>query len=136
MLIATLTLASAPAIFTLQGAPAGTFWKLTVNTFVFASSAACYGEVEDGICRVTDKNEPTNPYGYSKRMTEVMLNDFARAYGMNSVSLRFFNVAGAEDKLRTGLISKSSTNLIKVNIASPRTGSITSVTHFHIKKIK
>ena len=67
-----------------------------VNKFIFASSAACYGEVDDGICRVTDKNEPTNPYGMSKRMTELMLEDYARAYNMNSVSLRFFNVAGAD----------------------------------------
>jgi UDP-glucose 4-epimerase len=82
-----------------------------VNTFVFASSAACYGEVDDGICRVTDKNEPTNPYGYSKRMTEVMLNDFARAYGMNSVSLRFFNVAGADSDGEMGQ-EKAATHII------------------------
>jgi len=82
-----------------------------VNTFVFASSAACYGEVEDGICRVEDKNEPTNPYGWSKRMTEIMLNDFARAYGMNSVSLRFFNVAGADSDGEMGQ-EKDATHII------------------------
>jgi UDP-glucose 4-epimerase len=82
-----------------------------VNKFIFASSAACYGEVDDGICRVTDKNEPTNPYGMSKRMTELMLDDYARAYGMNSVSLRFFNVAGADSDCEMGQ-EKQATHII------------------------
>ena len=67
-----------------------------IKNFVFASSAACYGEPENGICSIEDGNTPMNPYGWSKRMMEVILNDYAKAYGINSVSLRFFNVAGAD----------------------------------------
>ena len=83
----------------------------SVNKFVFASSAACYGIVEDGICRIEDGNTPSNPYGWSKRMTEIMLNDFAKAYNMNSVSLRFFNVAGADSEGEMGQ-EKQATHII------------------------
>jgi len=67
-----------------------------VKRFVFASSAATYGEPEEDVCRESEIHEPVNPYGWSKRMTEIMLKDYAKAYGINSVSLRFFNVAGAD----------------------------------------
>ena len=70
-----------------------------VKRFVFISSAACYGNPENGICKIDDSNTPINPYGWSKRMTEIMLADYHRAYGLNSVSLRLFNVAGAHNKL-------------------------------------
>ena len=78
-----------------------------VKKFIFASSAACYGEVSDGTCNIMDSTEPTNPYGWSKRMTEIMLKDYARAYGMNSVSLRFFNVAGADSSGEMGQRKKA-----------------------------
>lgn len=82
-----------------------------VKKFIFASSAACYGEVEDGTCNILDTTEPTNPYGWSKRMTEIMLEDYARAYGMTSVSLRFFNVAGADTEGELGQ-EKQATHII------------------------
>ena len=70
-----------------------------VKRFVFISSAACYGNPPMGICHVEDTNTPMNPYGWSKRMTEIMLQDYHTAYGLNSVSLRLFNVAGAHNNL-------------------------------------
>lgn len=70
-----------------------------VKRFVFISSAACYGNPPEGICKIDDNNTPMNPYGWSKRMTEIMLADYHRAYGLNSVSLRLFNVAGAHKRL-------------------------------------
>jgi UDP-glucose 4-epimerase len=69
-----------------------------VKRFVFASSAATFGEPTQDICVEADKHDPVNPYGWSKRMTEIMLSDYATAYGINSVSLRFFNVAGADSE--------------------------------------
>ena len=60
-----------------------------INRFVFASSAAVYGEPDGEYCTETDEVKPVNPYGWSKRMTEIMLKDFARAYSLSSVSLRF-----------------------------------------------
>lgn len=70
-----------------------------VKRFVFISSAACYGSPKDGVCNEQDAHTPMNPYGWSKRMAEIMLEDYARAYGLNSVSLRLFNVAGAHNEL-------------------------------------
>jgi UDP-glucose 4-epimerase len=66
-----------------------------VGRIVFSSTAATYGEptavpiVEDAPAA------PTNPYGASKLAVDLALGDYARAYGMAAVSLRYFNVAGA-----------------------------------------
>lgn len=81
-----------------------------VKNIVFASSAATYGAPE-GMCSTQETYTPMNPYGWSKRMTEVMLEDYARAYGINSVSLRFFNVAGADSDGEMGQ-EKQATHLI------------------------
>ena len=67
-----------------------------INKIVFASSAACYGEPEEDVCAENMPHTPCNPYGWSKRMMEIILNDYAHAYDLRSVSLRFFNVAGAD----------------------------------------
>jgi len=85
--------------------------EANVNQFVFASSAACYGEVDSGVCRIEDGSTPLNPYGWSKRMTEIMLTDYARAHDISSVSLRFFNVAGADADLNLGQ-EKQATHII------------------------
>jgi nucleoside-diphosphate-sugar epimerase len=45
---------------------------------------------------------PISPYGSSKLMSEIMLHDAGQAYGMRFVVLRYFNVAGADPKQRTG----------------------------------
>ena len=84
-----------------------------INRFVFASSAACYGEPEEDVCAENSWHQPCNPYGWSKRMMEIILNDYAHAYNLRSVSLRFFNVAGADEKGRTGNSSPYATHLIK-----------------------
>ena len=86
-----------------------------VKSFVFASSAATYGEPESGVCLETEQHTPMNPYGWSKRMTEIMLSDYATAYGMNSVSLRFFNVAGADTLMEMGQ-EKDATHIIAMLI--------------------
>lgn len=67
-----------------------------MKTFVFASSAACYGEPEFDVCAENSWHQPCNPYGWSKKMMETILQTYYDAYGFNSVSLRFFNVAGAD----------------------------------------
>lgn len=95
--------------------------KHGIKNFVFASSAACYGEPEGGVCSIADGNTPMNPYGWSKRMTEVMLNSYATAYGLNSVSLRFFNVAGADSDCYMGQ-EKQATHLIARAMESALSG--------------
>lgn len=65
-----------------------------VDKFVFASSAATYGNAS-GVCYTSSTELPCNPYGWTKWMTEKMLKDYHTAYGIKSVSLRYFNVAGS-----------------------------------------
>jgi UDP-glucose 4-epimerase len=66
-----------------------------VKRIVFSSSAAVYGIQgsepikEDGLC------SPINPYGQSKLINEWMLSNASSAWGLQAISLRFFNVAGA-----------------------------------------
>jgi UDP-glucose 4-epimerase len=61
-----------------------------------------------------DLKAPINPYGASKLMTERMLSDASAAHPFNFGALRYFNVAGADPKGRTGQIGKGSTHLIKI----------------------
>ena len=59
---------------------------------------------------------PLSPYGWSKLMTEVMLRDASAAHGLPHVALRYFNVAGADPQMRTGLSTPGATHLIKVAV--------------------
>lgn len=93
-----------------------------IKDIVFASSAATYGSPDD-VCSTENTYTPMNPYGWSKRMTEIMLEDYARAYNINSVSLRFFNVAGADidgemgqEKQATHIIARIIENTIAGNV--------------------
>ena len=70
-----------------------------VRRIVFSSSAAVYGEPQETPIPETQPLRPINPYGDTKRAFEGMLSSFTRAYGMAAVSLRYFNAAGATDKL-------------------------------------
>src|SRR5205085_4645710 len=63
-----------------------------------------------------DPLRPMSPYGSSKLMTEMMLRDAGAAHGLAHVILRYFNVAGADPKQRTGQSTKGATHLIKVAV--------------------
>jgi UDP-glucose 4-epimerase len=70
-----------------------------VMRFVLSSSAAVYG-VPDATPILEDAPlRPINPYGESKRSLEAAMAWYGRAYGMRTVSLRYFNVAGATDMI-------------------------------------
>lgn len=66
-----------------------------VENLVFSSTAAVYGEPEQWPIMETAPTCPTNVYGRTKLVIEGMLADFAAAYGLRYVSLRYFNAAGA-----------------------------------------
>jgi UDP-glucose 4-epimerase len=85
-----------------------------VSQFIFSSTAAVYGESAKVPISEHAATIPVSPYGSSKLMTEWMLRDSAKAYGLNYVALRYFNVAGADPKGRTGQSNKRATHLIKV----------------------
>lgn len=85
-----------------------------IDKFVFSSTAAVYGSPKILPVPETAPTAPINPYGSSKLMTEHMLGDVSRATKLRYVALRYFNVAGADPKLRAGQVVQNSTNLIKV----------------------
>ena len=64
---------------------------------VFSSTAAVYGEPESVPIQEDARLKPTNVYGESKLLVETMLNWFHAIHGLRSVSLRYFNVAGAPE---------------------------------------
>jgi UDP-glucose 4-epimerase len=66
-----------------------------VGRFVFSSTAATYGEPIRVPIDEDHPNDPTNPYGESKLMTERMLRWFGELHGLRSAALRYFNAAGA-----------------------------------------
>ena len=88
-----------------------------VGNFIFSSTAAVYAPPADGEMaglKEDDLTEPLSPYGQSKLMTEHMIRDIGIAHGLNSVVLRYFNVAGADPHGRTGQSTPNATHLIKV----------------------
>ncbi len=85
-----------------------------VEYFLFSSTAAVYGIPEGQQVSEQDRLSPINPYGTSKMMSEMVLKDTAAAHPIRYGILRYFNVAGADEKLRVGQMSKNATHLIKV----------------------
>jgi len=85
-----------------------------VKHILFSSTAAVYGAPSQVPIVEDDPKLPINPYGASKLMTERMLADAAAAHPFNYGALRYFNVAGADPKGRSGQIGKGSTHLIKI----------------------
>ncbi|MDO1580949.1 UDP-glucose 4-epimerase GalE [Rhizobium oryzicola] len=97
------------------GALAAAAIEAGIQHFVFSSTAAVYGEQPDDTpVRESGTLVPKNPYGMSKLMAEMMLRDAAAAYPFRYVALRYFNVAGADPKGRTGLSTEGATHLIKI----------------------
>lgn len=88
----------------------------SLKHFIFSSTAATYGIPETSPVREDSPKAPINPYGMSKLMTETMLADVARAHPINYCALRYFNVAGADPRARTGQSTAGATHLIKVAV--------------------
>jgi UDP-glucose 4-epimerase len=87
-----------------------------VRHFIFSSTAATYGIPERVPIDEETRTQPINPYGWSKLMTERMLIDAAAAHPLNFCALRYFNVAGADPKGRSGQSTAGATHLIKVAV--------------------
>ena len=88
--------------------------KNKLNNIIFSSTAAVYGNkskfpiVEDAAL------SPLNPYSRSKLLAEEYLEKLSKENKANYIILRYFNVAGADPLLRSGLIAENPTHLIKV----------------------
>jgi len=85
-----------------------------VERFIFSSTAAVYGMTGLAPVEETTPLSPMSPYGRSKLMTEWMLADVAAAHPIKYGVLRYFNVAGADPKGRSGQSTPLATHLIKV----------------------
>ena len=85
-----------------------------VKKFIFSSTAAVYGDPDKSPILEDAPLAPISPYGSSKMMTEIMLRDTSFAHDFRYVALRYFNVAGADPKGRTGQSTANATHLIKV----------------------
>jgi UDP-glucose 4-epimerase len=88
--------------------------NFNVNQFVFSSTAAVYGEVQESPVRESSPTVPINPYGKSKLMSESIIRDYAQASELKYIILRYFNVAGADSSGKIGQMGKKAAHLIKV----------------------
>ncbi len=87
-----------------------------VRNIIFSSSCAVYGVPQN--IPITEKEElkPLSPYGNSKMIFELMLKDYANAYGISATSLRYFNAAGAREEGNIGECHRPETRLIPLVI--------------------
>ncbi len=84
-----------------------------IENFVFSSSAAVYGIPAHMPIDEETPLKPINPYGKSKMLTEMLLKDVSAAHhGFRYISLRYFNVAGADGQVRIGQKYQNPTHLI------------------------
>jgi UDP-glucose-4-epimerase GalE len=92
-----------------------------VGRIVFSSTAAIYGAPVTTPIPETAALAPINPYGETKRDLEGALRFYGEAYGLRSVSLRYFNVAGAT--ARNGELHDPETHLIPNLLRAVETGA-------------
>jgi len=90
--------------------------KSGVKRFIYSSTAAVYGNPDNMPITEEAATRPLSPYGSSKLMSEIMLHDVASAHDMQTVVLRYFNVAGADPQARIGLATAGATHLLKVAV--------------------
>lgn len=83
-----------------------------IDRLVFSSTAAVFGQPQSDRIDEEHPKQPINPYGASKLMVERILADAAPAYGLDSVSLRYFNAAGAAEDGGIGESHEPETHLI------------------------
>ena len=85
-----------------------------LRTIIFSSTASIYGETSRKKYKENSSKKPSNPYAKSKLKLEKFLIHNINKKKIKCIILRYFNVAGADKKMRGGLIDKKSSHLIKV----------------------
>ncbi len=104
-----------------------TMLKHKVYRLVFSSTGAVYGKPEKLPIEEDDPKRPVNAYGESKLMLERILHWYGYAYGLKSVSLRYFNAAGASE--RFGEDHNPETHLIP-NVLKVALGQLNEISIF------
>lgn len=89
-----------------------TMIKFNVKKLIFSSTAGVYGDPVHTPIEEEDPKNPTNPYGESKLMVERVLGWYEKIFGLRSISLRYFNAAGASIDGRFGEDHKDETHII------------------------
>lgn len=83
-----------------------------VESFVFSSTAAVYGEPTTMPITENTCINPINTYGRTKLAAELLLRDYSNRYGLKVTVLRYFNAAGADIRLEHGELHDPETHLI------------------------
>jgi UDP-arabinose 4-epimerase len=83
-----------------------------IDKVIFSSSCAVYGVPSTLPIRETTDRQPINPYGRTKLIGEEVLEDYAKAYKMRYVALRYFNACGADPDGELGEWHSPETHLI------------------------
>ena len=79
---------------------------------VFSSSAAIYDVVPSFMVTEDSPLKPNSPYSRTKYMMEMILQDFAHAYGLKGIALRYFNPIGADPQMRSGMHIKAPSHIL------------------------
>jgi UDP-glucose 4-epimerase len=83
-----------------------------ISSLIFSSTAAVYGTPQAVPIKETAALQPISPYGRTKLFMEEMIRDYASAYGLRAISLRYFNAAGAHASGSIGEAHEPETHLI------------------------
>jgi UDP-arabinose 4-epimerase len=92
------------------------------GALIFSSTCASYGDPLRLPIDEAHPQSPVNPYGWSKLLVERMMADYAAAYGLSCIALRYFNAAGADPEGEIGERHVPETHLIPLAIEAALTG--------------
>ena len=91
-----------------------TCYENDLKKIIFSSTASVYGNPSSENVSEEDHLNPLNPYASSKLKLENFITTTSKEFNSKYIILRYFNVAGADSKMRSGLITKFSSHLIKI----------------------
>lgn len=69
-------------------------WQFKIKKFIYSASSSVYGNNAKMPLKENAKTRPLNPYAYSKRMAEMLIEQYVKNFGLKACSLRYFNVYG------------------------------------------
>ncbi len=86
-----------------------------IKNFIFSSSGNIYGrQGRDGKLTEDLYYDPENPYSSTKVAGELLLKDYANAYGLNAITFRYFNAVGADPECRNGYVQIPATHIMPI----------------------
>lgn len=89
--------------------------KVGIKNIIFSSTGSVYGtQGINGLLAEDTPYAPVSPYSATKVAGELLIRDYARAYGINYVNLRYFNPIGADPTARFGYIQRPATHVIPI----------------------